>query len=130
MGSSFFLYEKLDVWRLAVDFVKEIYELLYGFPASENFVLSSQIKRAGISIPSNIAEGSGRVSVKEKIHFVDIANGSLCEALCQLKIALELGYIEEESYIHIKNKAAKIAMMLGGWRRSLSTKLEDKKNNE
>ena len=107
MESPFFLYEKLDVWRLAVDFVKEIYELLYGFPASENFVLSSQIKRAGISIPSNIAEGSGRVSVKEKIHFVDIANGSLCEALCQLKIALELGYIEEESYIHIKNKAAK-----------------------
>lgn len=118
------------MWKLAVDFVKEIYELLYGFPVSENFILSSQIKRAGISVPSNIAEGAGRVSKKEKIHFVDIANGSLCEVLCQLKIALELGYIDEDSYVAMKNKASKIAMMLGGWRRSIASKIENTENNE
>lgn len=127
MASSFFLYEKLEVWNLAVDFVKDIYEILYGFPASENYILCGQIKRAAISIPSNIAEGAGRVSVKEKIHFIDIANGSLYEVLCQFKIALEIGYIDETSYNSIKNNATRISMMLGGWRRSLSTKLDNNK---
>ena len=127
MASSFFLYEKLEVWNLAVDFVKDIYEILYGFPASENYILCGQIKRAAISIPSNIAEGAGRVSVKEKIHFIDIANGSLYEVLCQFKIALEIRYIDETSYNSIKNNATRISMMLGGWRRSLSTKLDNNK---
>ena len=127
MASSFFLYEKLEVWNLAVDFVKDIYEILYGFPASENYILCGQIKRAAMSIPSNIAEGAGRVSVKEKIHFIDIANGSLYEVLCQFKIALEIGYIDETSYNSIKNNATRISMMLGGWRRSLSTKLDNNK---
>ena len=127
MASSFFLYEKLEVWNLAVDFVKDIYEILYGFPASENYILCGQIKRAAISIPSNIAEGAGRVSVKEKIHFIDIANGSLYEVLCQFKNAMEIGYIDETSYNSIKNNATRISMMLGGWRRSLSTKLDNNK---
>lgn len=130
MGSSFFLYEKLDVWNYAMDFVTEVYELLNSFPTSENFVLNSQIKRAAISIPSNIAEGSGRVSVKEKIHFIDIANGSLYEVLCQLKIANQLGYIQNDNYVDIKNKATRIAMMLGGLRRSYSTIMTNRNNKE
>lgn len=132
MEPSFFMYEKLDVWKFSMDFVTDIYKLVDEFPPTEKYGLTSQIKRAAISVPSNIAEGSGRMSIKEKIHFVDIANGSLYEVLCQLKIANLVGYLQETCYENIKNQATRIAMMLGGWRRSLSTKakLLDNKSNE
>ena len=128
METSFFMYEKLDVWKFSMDFVIKIYRLLDEFPSHEQYALTSQIRRSAISVPSNIAEGSGRMSVKEKIHFVDIANGSLHEVLCQLKIATQVGYIQESCYEDIKNQATRIAMMLGGWRRSLSTKLKQQEN--
>lgn len=130
MNSSYFLYEKLEVWQLSMSLVDKIYVLLRNFPNEEKFALTSQIRRAAISIPSNIAEGTGRFSNKEKVHFIDIAHGSLYEVLCQLSISNMAGYIGDEDLINIKNEATRVAQMLGGLRRSLlgkmNTSSEDK----
>lgn len=123
MDSSYFLYEKLEVWQLSMSLVDKIYVLLRDFPNEEKFALTSQIRRAAISIPSNIAEGSGRFSNKEKVHFIDIAHGSLYEVICQLSISNKAGYIEDEDLINIKKEATRVAQMLGGLRRSLLGKM-------
>ena len=125
MDSSYFLYEKLEVWQLSMDLVDKIYVLLRNFPNEERFALASQIRRAAISIPSNIAEGTGRFSNKEKVHFIDIAHGSLYEVLCQLRISNKAGYIQDEDLISIKAQATRIAKMLGGLRRSYLSKMSN-----
>ena len=83
----------LDVWKLSMDFVDELYNLTDKFPDSEKFGLVSQLRRAGVSIPSNIAEGAGRFHVKEFIRFLYISMGSLSEVETQLEIARRRGYI-------------------------------------
>ena len=87
-------HRNLDVWKLAIDLVSEVYELTKSFPKEENYGLTSQIKRSAISIPSNIAEGSARQSDKELIQFLYIALGSLSELETQFIIAQKLSYIE------------------------------------
>jgi len=72
-------HEKLKAWKLSMQLVREIYELTKQFPKEELFCLTQQMRRAAISIPSNIAEGSGRSSTKEYAHFISIARGSLSE---------------------------------------------------
>lgn len=89
-------FEKLDVWNDARMFIVEIYMLTGTMPAEERYGLCSQIQRASVSIASNIAEGTTRISDKEKIRFVEIAYGSLMEVYCQLCIALDLSYITEK----------------------------------
>jgi four helix bundle protein len=83
----------LDAWQVAIDLVKDVYCLTASFPAHENFVLTSQIRRCAVSVPSNIAEGSARLTAREFIHFLGIARGSLSELDTQLIIARELGYL-------------------------------------
>ena len=117
MDSAHFLYEKLEVWQLSMDLVDKIYALLRDFPKEERFALTSQIRRAVISVPSNIAEGSGRLSNKEKVRFLDIAHGSLYEVLCQMSISNKAGYVKDEDLSDIKNDAIRIARMIGGLRR-------------
>jgi len=87
-------HKDLDVWKYSMDLVEEIYRLTYKFPDSERYGLTSQIRRAAISIPSNIAEGAGRKSDKELIQFVSIALGSLTELETQYLIAVRLKYVE------------------------------------
>lgn len=84
-------YEDLIIWRKAITLVERVYELSKSIPADEKFGLTSQIKRCSISIPSNIAEGAGRNSKKEFIHFLSIANGSTCELQTQLVLLKRLG---------------------------------------
>ena len=105
-----------------MDFVSEIYKIIDEFPDKERFALSSQIRRAAISIPSNIAEGTGRFSQKEKIHFNEISMGSLTEVVCQIEIAFRVGYIRKEEFYNLKSKASRIGMMLSGYRLSLLNK--------
>ncbi len=95
-------FENLTAWQRAKDLAKMVYLLVAKFPQYEQFALSSQVRRAVISVPSNIAEGSGRMSYKEKIHFLEIAYGSLLETYCQLQIAVELGHITNEDLAGIK----------------------------
>ena len=89
-------YKDLIVWKKSVDLAVSIYKTTQTFPKSEQFALSSQVQRAGSSIAANIAEGAGRNSDKEFVHFLSIALGSLYETETHLIIAQKIGYISEE----------------------------------
>src|SRR5215210_3696863 len=91
-------HEKLDVWGRAVDFVTLIYRATDSFPKEEKFGLTSQIRRAAVSIPANIAEGAGRKSSKEFAHFLSNAQGSASEVETELLIARRLGFLSEGNY--------------------------------
>ena len=105
-------FEKLNVWQEAKKLVVEVYRLLDEFPKFENYALCDQIRRAVISVPSNIAEGSGRKSLKEKNHFLEISYGSLMETYNQLLIAVALSYITEESVNIVKPSIDSVAKMI------------------
>ncbi len=111
-------FEKLTAWQKAKELTISVYHLVAQFPQYEQFALSSQLRRAAISIPSNIAEGCGRVSKKEKIHFLEISYGSLMETYCQLQIALELGYISDEDLEKIKPLFFETTRLISGLRNS------------
>ena len=117
-----FFYRKLLVYQQALIQVKSIYALTKKFPNNECYGLSDQIRRAVISIPSNIAEGMGRNSIKERIHFLDIANGSLSETMCQLEIAHLLAYISDEELKTNEESLTNISRLLIGLRKSLEEK--------
>src|SRR5918912_1061382 len=92
-------HEKLEVWNKAVDFVVALYKVTETFPKEEKFGLISQIRRAALSVPSNIAEGAARESGKEFIHFLSNAQGSASELSTELLIAHRLGFIKEGPYL-------------------------------
>ena len=92
-------HEKLDVWKLSVDFVTRIYKITQSFPSEEKFGLTNQMRRAAVSIPSNIAEGAARQSDKENIQFLYISLGSLSELETQLIISQNLGYCDSKEII-------------------------------
>lgn len=96
MEDKRFSFEGLDVYKAARLLVSNIYRLQHKFPKYETYALGDQIRRSASSVTSNIAEGSGRNSFKEKSHFIEIAYGSLMEAFSQLQIAQYLGYLTEE----------------------------------
>lgn len=87
----------LQIWQISMNLVEEIYDLTRSFPDSEKFGLSSQMQRAAVSIPSNIAEGAARSGTKEFLHFLSIARGSLCELETQLMICERLAYTLENT---------------------------------
>lgn len=89
-------YRKLKVYEKATNLVLHVYALIKKFPKEEQYALCDQLRRAIVSVPSNIAEGMGRFSNKDCAHFVEIAYGSLSESNCQMEIAYKLGYITEE----------------------------------
>ena len=109
-----FAFFDLRVYQEAKLLVKEVYLLMDKCPKWENYALSDQLRRAVISVPSNIAEGSGRVSKKEKTHFIEYAYGSLTETLCQLDIAHDLGYISDEEFVNEKERINVIGKQLSG----------------
>ena len=119
MAEEFF-YRKLSVYQKAMDLVVEIYKLLKKFPLEERYALCDQIRRASISVPSNIAEGMGRFSDKEKIHFLEISNGSLMETMCQLEIGKQLGYLSQEDYQRVEADITEIACMLSSLRKKIT----------
>ena len=97
-------YKNLNVYQDAKRFVVAVYKLLDSFPDTEKFALCNQIRRAAISVTSNIAEGVSRTSNKEKIHFLEIAYASMMEVDSQLDVSIELGYITiENSTKQLKN---------------------------
>ena len=120
-----FSFQKLNVWQEAKKLVVDVYHLLDGFPKFEKYALCDQIRRAVVSVPSNIAEGSGRKSLKEQIRFLEISYGSLMETYNQLLIAIDLTYITEESVEAIKPRIDSVAKMINGLSVSYSNKLEE-----
>lgn len=125
MDGIIYSFEKLKVWQEAKKLVVEVYHLLDSFPKFEKYALCDQIRRAIVSVPSNIAEGSGRKSLKEQIHFLEIAYGSLMETYNQLLIAIELTYITEESVEVIKPSIDAVAKMINGLSNSYEEKLKE-----
>ncbi len=120
-------FERLTVWQKSRQLIKLIYALISKFPHEERFGLSDQLRRAVISVASNLAEGSGRISYKEKIHFCEIAYGSLMEVSCQLFIAYDLAYISLEELEDVQAFINELDMQLCAFRRSLITKSNDSK---
>lgn len=115
-------YKKLDVYAKSRQLVVTVYSLLKHFPAEEKYALGDQLRRAVISVPSNIAEGSGRTSSKDQAHFFEMAFGSLMELSCQMDIACDLGYIEQLELNQVEEQAHRIAAMLSGLRRKCLTR--------
>lgn len=107
-------FEKLEVWQLSRQVVIAVYQVINKLPIEERFALGDQLRRAAISVPSNIAEGISRVAVRETIHFLEIAYGSLMEVYCQLQIALDLQYINEDDLKQIKPLIFKTSKLLNG----------------
>ena len=123
-------FEKLNVWQEAKKLVVDVYQLLDCFPKFEKYALCDQIRRAVVSVPSNIAEGSGRKSLKEQIRFLEISYGSLMETFNQLLIAIDLTYITEESVEAIKPRIDAVAKMINGLSNAYSDKQEKQNSNK
>ena len=118
-----FFYKKVDAYHLAKEYVIFVYSLLRKFPQYETYAFCDQIRRAAVSIPSNIAEGLGRVSVKERIHFMEIAFGSLAEVSCQLDISESLGYISANELQEAEERAERLSKVMSGLKNYLATKI-------
>ena len=104
--------KNLIVYQKSKQLVIDIYKLLETFPDAERFALCNQIRRAVVSIPSNIAEGMGRVSDKDQAHFLNIAYGSVMETYAQLDIAHYLGYINDEIFNKLENEIEEVSKMI------------------
>lgn len=115
-------YKNLKIWKLAMDIVESVFEVLDTFPSDEKFGLNSQISRASISMPSNIAEGSSRTT-KSFIHFLDISLGSSFELETQFLIALKRDYLKEKEYNQINSKIEEFQKMTVGFQRKLKSRL-------
>lgn len=119
-----FSFFDLRVYTESKRLVLDVYQLMKKFPVEERFALCDQLRRSVTSIPSNIAEGSGRISPKEKLRFIEIAYGSLMEVLCQLDIACDSNYITQEEFNKEKNIINIIGKQLSGLRSSFQKQLE------
>ncbi len=104
-----FSFEKLDVWKNSINLTVTIYKLTDNFPTRENYNLISQIRRACVSVSSNIAEGNYRISNKDRGHFLTMAYSSLMEVINQLIIANRLNYVTDEKLNHLRNDIFLIA---------------------
>lgn len=109
-------FEKLEVWNDSKEFTKSIYTLTSIFPDSEKFGLVSQLRRASVSICSNIAEGSARKSFKDKAHFTTMAFSSTIEVLNQLILSFELDFIKENDYLKLRQDIESVTNKLNGLR--------------
>lgn len=109
-----FGYRKLIAYQKAKEIIKRTYKLLKKFPSEERWAMCDQLRRASVSITSNIAEGVNRFSVKDKSHFIEMAYGSLMEVSSQLEIAEELGYITSEERLSMDQLIEEDARLLSG----------------
>jgi len=107
-------YEDLEAWRLAMDLVDSIYRCTGNFPKQEQYGLTNQLRRAAVSVPSNIAEGKGRSSDRELVQFLTHARGSLYELQTQIRIAYRLHYLHADSARELWNQAAEVGRLLNG----------------
>lgn len=118
-------HRDLIAWQKAMQLVTEIYRITRTFPKEETYGLTAQIRRAAISVPSNLAEGHGRSSRKEFHQFVAQARGSLVEVETQLEIALNLGYLTKEAAASLLGQASEVGRLINGlkaWAESSATR--------
>jgi four helix bundle protein len=116
-----FGFEKLEVWQRAISFADMVYTLTRSFPNDERFGLTNQMRRAAVSVSSNIAEGSARISKKDFARFVEISTGSLFEVVSQAFIGRNQGFLSQDDFDLIYAAAEDQGRMLSGLRRSLTS---------
>ena len=119
-----FSYRKLNVYQLSKKLVTDIYKLIGTFPNTETYALGDQLRRAVISIHSNIAEGTAKASPKEQFHFLEIAYGSLMEIMCQLEISYDLGYIDQVQLRQSEEEIVMIYKMLSSMQSTLKSRMQ------
>ncbi len=122
MANEIFGYRKLIAYQKAKEVVKRTYKLLKKFPSDERFAMCDQLRRASVSITSNIAEGVNRYPIKDKSHFIEMAYGSLMEVSSQFEIAEDLNYITPEERINMDQLIEEVARLLSGLQKSYTTK--------
>lgn len=115
-------HKKLSVWQKAVDLSIEIYRVTETFPKTEQFGLSSQMRRAGVSVPANIAEGAARRGTKEQLHFINISRGSLSELDTHLEIATRIKLVPESDAQSLWELMSEVDRLLYGYMRSVERK--------
>jgi four helix bundle protein len=113
-------FKKLDIWTKSMELVTKIYSITNSFPNQERFGLTSQIQRAAVSIPANIAEGSAKSSNKDFARFLEMSIGSSFELETELIIALNLKYIDSVVFTNIETKINEIQKMINGFKQSLN----------
>jgi four helix bundle protein len=116
MKGSKYSYKNLEAYKESKTLVKQVYALLKKFPKEETYALCDQLRRAVISVPSNLAEGRGRTSAKDQAHFFEMAFGSLMEVDCQMDIAHELGYVSSDEHEEVAKQISQVAALLSGMR--------------
>lgn len=117
-----FSFERLLVYQQARQLVKCVYMALRDFPREETYALCDQLRRAVVSVASNIAEGMSRRSPNEQTHFIQYAFGSLMEVMCQLDIAYDLGYISEDKNCEFRGQIESVARLLNALHTSINNK--------
>lgn len=117
-------YRKLKTWQAARSLVPGVYRVTAGFPSSERFGLSQQMRRSAVSISSNIAEGCGRGSQRELLRFLQIASGSAHELESQLQVAVDLGFCSEISASQVPGQIRRIKPMLAGLENTIRSALD------
>lgn len=122
MTSTIRSYRDLEAWRLSVRLTKIVYRVSSGFPADERYGLTSQVRRAAVSIASNIAEGWGRGTTSDYLRFLRMARGSMYEVETQLIIARELGFVDDEKYEYTEGAIDEAGRVFGGLIRSIEKK--------
>ena len=116
-------HKDLRVWQQSIEMVTSIYLMTQSFPKEEMFGLVSQLRRASVSVPSNIAEGYARGTDKEKLHFLRISSGSMSEVETQLMLSLNLGYIDQEKYNKLSETVTSVWKQLNALISSIKKKL-------
>ena len=124
-----YAFENLNAWQESRKMVVSVYRLLDSFPQIEKYALCDQLRRSIVSVPSNLAEGCGRISPKEQLHFYEISYGSLMEAYNQLILAADLNYIKKSDLENICPQIDDVARMLNGLRSSLLKKVNTPSTN-
>jgi four helix bundle protein len=116
-----FKFETFDTWKRAIEFANEVFELADGLPQRYQFSLGEQLRRSALSVPTNLAEGSGRDNLKEKRYFYRIAKGSVYEVVSLLVMAGKRGALSREKYRELYQEADEIAAMISGAMASTTT---------
>ena len=115
-----FRFEGLEIFELAIDFARVVYEITRGFPREEMFGLTANVRRAATSVGLNIAEGAGRGTKRDFSHFIDVASGSLFEVVAGLRLAERLGFVNADRLRDARGQAETLSRKLSSFKRSLA----------
>jgi four helix bundle protein len=119
-------FEELDAWQAAHQLTLAVYRATSEFPKQETFGLTSQLRRASASVEANLAEGFGRRGPKDMLRFTRMADGSLQETKCFLRLALDLGYLKASDHAELRGLADRAGILLGGFQKYLRSRVSDR----